>query len=79
MTYSQEEITKLIAKQLGIAPEKVTPETKWEEISDSLDRLEIAYEVEQIYEVDIVDKTWKALETVGQTLAYLESLIKAKV
>jgi acyl carrier protein len=57
----------------------VTPETTFEELNiDSLDKINISFEVEEAYEIAIPDESLGSLKTVGDVIEGVRKLVAAK-
>lgn len=70
-------IAKIISNQLGIDQSSVTMESTLDSLgSDSLDLVEIVMKIEDELGVEIDDSQIEQLKTVGQTVDYINSLIK---
>ena len=68
-------IRDAIAKQLRIAPEKITEDSRLAEDlkADSLDIVELVMDMEQEYDIEIPDEDLVKLRTVGDIYNYLKS------
>lgn len=71
-----EKLKALLAKQLRVDPEKITPEAtiKGDLGADSLDVLQILMAMEDEYGVTIPDEELVNFSTVADILAYVEKL-----
>ena len=71
--YSPDRAKAVIAKELEVALDKVTPEAKFIEDlgADSLDIVELLMVLEEEYGVDIPDEDAEKMETVGDALNWL--------
>ena len=69
-----EKVRGIIAEQLGVKPEEVTPEAKFIEDlgADSLDTVELVMALEEEFGVEIPDEEAEKLVTVGDALRYIE-------
>jgi acyl carrier protein len=74
-----EMIKGIIVEQLGVDPEKVTPEARFREDleADSLDLVELIMAFEDEFGGEISDEEAQQLKTVGQAVAYLETRLVA--
>ncbi len=73
-----DEVKTILARQLRVAPEKVTLEAKIKKDlgADSLDILQLLMRLEDDYGVVIPDQALAGFETVGDVVKYLDSLEK---
>ena len=75
----QELLTRLkqiISQQLGVRQEEITEESTWTQLgADSLDRLGMSLAVESAFKVDIPHGVGERLNTVGETVDHLLTLI----
>ena len=70
-----ERIKRIIADQLGIDEEKLTPEADLEELgADSLDAVELMVRFEDEFDISIPDDDIVAVRTVGDVAEYLENI-----
>lgn len=70
---------EIIAKAKNIPRETITPETTFEELNiDSLDKINISFEVEEAYEIAIPDESLGSLKTVGDVIEGVRKLVAAK-
>ena len=70
---------EIIAKAKNIPTDTVTPETTFEELNiDSLDKINISFEVEEAYEIAIPDESLGSLKTVGDVIEGVRKLVAAK-
>jgi acyl carrier protein len=79
MDARQEFLTRLkqiISQQLGIRQEEITEKSTWTQLgADSLDRLGLSLAVENAFKVDIPHGVGERLNTVGETVDHLLTLI----
>lgn len=69
----------IIAKAKNIPADTITPETTFEELNiDSLDKINISFEVEEAFEIAIPDEALGSLKTVGDVVRGVEQLVAAK-
>jgi acyl carrier protein len=65
-------LQKFIAEQLGVAPEKISPQTKLKAVGmDSLDAVELVMELEEELGIHIPDNVAMQLETIEDLIRYL--------
>ncbi len=70
----QEKVRSIIAEQLGVKVEEVTPQAKFIDDlgADSLDTVELVMALEEEFGVEIPDEEAEKLVTVGDALKYIE-------
>ena len=73
VTAVQERVIDIVAEQLGVEREKVTPETSFVNDlgADSLDTVELVMELEEEFEINIPDEEAEKIQTVGQAIEYI--------
>jgi acyl carrier protein len=71
---AEAKVKEIIINELGVDPEKVTPEASFVEDlgADSLDTVELVMAFEEEFGVDIPDEDAEQLRTVGDAIAYLK-------
>ena len=75
----QDRVVKVIGKSRRIPPEDVKPESTFEELGiDSLDRLNILFDLESEFDVEIDDEDAKKVTNVGEMVAGITHLVEAK-
>ncbi len=69
-----EKVKNIIAEQLGVKPEEVTPEAKFIDDlgADSLDTVELVMALEEEFGIEIPDEEAEKLVTVGDAVKYIE-------
>ena len=74
MASVQERVIDIVAEQLGVDKEKVTPETSFVNDlgADSLDTVELVMELEEEFDINIADDAAEKIQTVGQAVEYIE-------
>lgn len=74
MASVQERVIDIVAEQLGVDKEKVTPETSFVNDlgADSLDTVELVMELEEEFDINIPDDAAEKIQTVGQAVDYIE-------
>ena len=77
---TQEKVRNIIAEQLGVKPEEVTPEAKFIEDlgADSLDTVELVMALEEEFGIEIPDGEAEKLVTVGDATKYIEEKARQK-
>jgi acyl carrier protein len=74
-----EKIRAIIADQLGVEPEQVTPEASFVDDlnADSLDLVELIMAFEEEYGMEISDEDAEKITTVGQAWDYVQEKLGA--
>ncbi|MFW2854025.1 acyl carrier protein [Sphingomonas sp. TX0543] len=69
-----DQVTELVADQLGADREKVVPDAHFIDDlgADSLDVVELVMRIEEEFGVSIPDGDAETIQTVGEAIAYLE-------
>ena len=67
-------IKTIIAEQLGVKPEEVTPNASFVDDlgADSLDTVELIMALEEEFNVEIPDEDAEKMKTVGDAIKYIE-------
>jgi acyl carrier protein len=75
-----ERVTDIVAEQLGVDKEKITPETSFVNDlgADSLDTVELVMELEEEFDINIPDDAAEKIQTVGQAVEYIEASMNGK-
>lgn len=75
-----DKIKSIIAEQLGVKPEEVTPQASFIEDlgADSLDTVELVMALEEEFGIEIPDEDAEKMATVGDAIKYIEEKIAAK-
>lgn len=70
-----DKVKGIIVEQLGVDPEKVTPEANFREDldADSLDLVELIMAFEEAFGGEISDEQAQSITTVGEAVAFLEA------
>jgi acyl carrier protein len=70
----QDKVKSIIAEQLGVKPEEVTPEAAFVEDlgADSLDTVELVMALEEGFAIEIPDEDAEKITTVGDAVKYIE-------
>jgi acyl carrier protein len=68
-------VKDIIINELGVEPEKVTPEASFVEDlgADSLDTVELVMAFEEEFGMEIPDEEAEKLQTVGDAINYIQS------
>ena len=70
---------EIIAKAKNIPTDTITLDTTFEELNiDSLDKINISFEVEEAFNIAIPDDALGSLKTVGDVVRGVEQLVAAK-
>ena len=74
-----EKVKDIIVEQLGVDPDKVTMEARFNEDleADSLDLVELIMEFEDVFGGEISDEEAQQIKTVGQAIDYLATRMEA--
>ena len=74
MATNQERLTEIIAKQLGVEEDNVTPDASFMEDlgADSLDTVELVMALEEEFDIEIPDSDAEKIQTVQDALSYLD-------
>lgn len=80
MTDAVGRVKAIIAEQLGVKPEEVTPEASFVEDlgADSLDTVELVMALEEEFGIEIPDEDAEKMTTVGEAVKYIEEKIAKK-
>lgn len=80
MTDAVNRVKAIIAEQLGVKPEEVTPEASFVEDlgADSLDTVELVMALEEEFGIEIPDEDAEKMTTVGDAVKYIEDKIAKK-
>jgi acyl carrier protein len=80
MTDAVSRVKAIIAEQLGVKPEEVTPEASFVEDlgADSLDTVELVMALEEEFGIEIPDEDAEKMTTVGEAVKYIEDKIAKK-
>ncbi|MDD5617676.1 MAG: acyl carrier protein [Candidatus Omnitrophica bacterium] len=75
-----EKVKSIIAEQLGVKPEEVTPQASFIEDlgADSLDTVELVMALEEEFGVEIPDEDAEKMTTVGDAVKYIEEKLATK-
>ncbi len=74
MAEVSQRVIDIVAEQLGVDREKVTPETSFVNDlgADSLDTVELVMELEEEFDINIPDDAAEKIQTVGQAIDFIE-------
>lgn len=75
-----DKIKSIIAEQLGVKPEEVTPEASFIDDlgADSLDTVELVMALEEEFGVEIPDEDAEKMTKVADAIKYIEEKVAAK-
>ena len=75
----ESKIKTIIAEQLGVKPEEVTPNASFVDDlgADSLDTVELIMALEEEFNVEIPDEDAEKMKTVGDAIKYIEEKARA--
>jgi acyl carrier protein len=74
-----ERCIQLVAKSRKLPPETIAPETSFEALgADSLDMINLSFEVEELFDVQIPDESLSSIHTVEDMARGVSALIAAK-
>ena len=78
MAAVEEKIKLIIAEQLGVKAEEVTPQASFIDDlgADSLDTVELIMEFEKEFNIAIPDEQAEKISTVGEAIEYIKKNIK---
>ena len=70
----EERVKKIVCDQMGVAPDKITPQTSFinDLGADSLDTVELVMELEDEFEISIPDEEAEKIQTVGAAIDYIQ-------
>ena len=71
---AEEKVKAIIAEQLGVKPEEVTPTASFIDDlgADSLDTVELVMALEEEFGIEIPDEDAEKMTTVGEAIKYIE-------
>ena len=74
MASVSERVIDIVADQLGVEKEKISPETSFVNDlgADSLDTVELVMELEEEFDINIPDDAAEKIQTVGQAIDFIE-------
>lgn len=79
MNQVAEECIALIAKQKSIAPEQIRLDSTMEELAlDSLDRVSLAFDLEEKYDIEIPESKLDQIRTVSDMVNGIEEALRQK-
>jgi acyl carrier protein len=79
MNQVAEECVALIAKQKGIKPEEIRLDNTFDELCvDSLDRVSLAFDIEEKYDIEIPEDRLGQIRTVHDMVTGIEEALRRK-
>ena len=74
-----ERVSKIIAEQLGVKPERITPEADFADDlgADSLDTVELVMAFEEEFNLEISDEDAERMKKVKDVIGYLEKHVSS--
>ncbi len=80
MSVVAEKVKSIIAEQLGVKLEEITPEATFVDDlgADSLDTVELVMALEEEFKIEIPDEDAEKMLNVGQAVKYIEEKTSAK-
>ena len=74
MASVSERVIDIVAEQLGVEKEKISPETSFVNDlgADSLDTVELVMELEEEFDINIPDDAAEKIQTVGQAIDFIQ-------
>jgi acyl carrier protein len=74
MTFSEERVKEIIAKELEVSPDQLTADASFIDDlgADSLDTVELVMALEEEFGIDIPDEDADKIKTVGDVMNYLQ-------
>jgi acyl carrier protein len=73
--FSEDKVKEIIAKELEVGVQQLTPEAKFIEDlgADSLDIVELVMALEEEFSIDIPDEDAEKMKSVGDAMNYLKA------
>ncbi|KPK41725.1 MAG: acyl carrier protein [Omnitrophica WOR_2 bacterium SM23_29] len=80
MSAVADKVRSIIAEQLGVKLEEVTPQATFIDDlgADSLDTVELVMALEEEFKIEIPDEDAEKMTTVGEAIKYIEEKTSAK-
>jgi len=75
---TSERVIDIVAEQLGVEKEKISPETSFVDDlgADSLDTVELVMELEEEFDINIPDDAAEKIQTVAQAIEFIDNARK---
>ena len=79
MSSLEEKVKKIIAEQLSVSEDQITPQASFVEDlgADSLDTVELVMALEEEFECEIPDEEAEKITSVQQAIDYIKAHVKA--
>lgn len=76
MASIEERVVEIVAEQLGVSKDQITPETSFVNDlgADSLDTVELVMEFEEEFDINIPDDAAEKIQTVGEAFEYIKKI-----
>ena len=72
-------VIEIIAKSKSLPTDTITPASTFEELQiDSLDKINLTFEVEEVFKITIPDDSLTSLRTVADVISGVQALLAAK-
>ena len=79
MNQVAEECIALIAKQKSLSPEQIRLDSTFDELAlDSLDRVSLAFDIEEKYDIEIPEDKLGQIKTVNDMVTGIEDALRRK-
>jgi len=70
---ASDKVKELFANQLGVKIENISDTTTFDDLgADSLDKIEITLQLEDVFKIEIPDNEAERLLTVGEVISHIE-------
>lgn len=78
MASVEERVIDIVADQLGVEKEKITPSSNFVNDlgADSLDTVELVMELEEEFDIDIPEESADKIQTVGEAIEHIQNATK---
>ena len=71
----ESQVIHLIAASKSLDPATLTPSTSFDELGiDSLDKINLSFEVEELFKIEIPDASLNSLRTIGDVVNGVQTL-----
>ena len=79
MATVSERVIDIVATQLGVSKDQITPETNFVNDlgADSLDQVELVMELEEEFDINIPDDVAEKIQTVGQAVDHINKAVES--
>ncbi len=72
-------VIEIIAKSKSLLVDTITPASTFDDLQiDSLDKINLTFEIEEVFKITIPDESLTSLRTVGDVIHGVQTLIAAK-